>query len=184
MGLAALSKPVIFVLITEKWAASIPYLVVICFSVMLHPIHVLNLNLLKVKGRSDLFLRLEIIKKILALVVILITMNFSVMAMCVGSVITSYLCLYINTHYTGKLIHVGFFLQMRDLLPSFFYAISMGALVYTSTLFIHNLLLQLIIGIPLGIIYYLAVSVLFKSDELAYVKLLLKENVLNRYGKK
>lgn len=184
MGLAALAKPVIFTLITDKWAASIPYLVILCFSVMWRPIHVLNLNLLQVKGRSDLFLRLEIIKKILALVVILITMNFSVMAMCIGSVITSYICLYINTYYTGKLINVGFFLQMRDLLPSFFYATSMGALVYASTFFIHDIRLQLIIGIPLGILYYLAVSVLFKSDELAYVRELLKENVLKKYGKK
>ena len=151
---------------------------------MWRPIHVLNLNLLKVKGRSDLFLRLEIIKKILSLIVILITMNFSVMAMCIGSVITSYICLYINTYYTGKLINVGFFLQMRDLLPSFFYATSMGALVYASTFFIHNLSLQLIIGIPLGILYYLAVSVLFKSDELAYVRELLKENIFKKYGKK
>ena len=105
------------------------------------------------------------------------------MAMCIGSVIISYICLYINTYYTGKLINVGFFLQMKDLLPSFIYATSMGALVYASTFFIHDIRLQLIIGIPLGILYYLAVSVLFKSDELAYVRELLKENVLKKYGK-
>lgn len=184
MGLAALAKPIIIVLVTEKWAPSIPFLMVVCFSVMLYPIQVLNLNLLKVKGRSDLFLRLEVIKKIISLIVILYTMNISIMAMCIGSVITSYISLYINTYYTGKLIRVGFFVQMRDLLPSYLYAASMGALVYASTLFIHNMLLQLIIGIPLGIIYYLSVSILFKSDELAYVKLLLKENVLKKYEKK
>lgn len=184
MGLAALAKPLILVLITDKWAFSIPYLMILCCSFMWRPIHVLNLNLLKVKGRSDLFLRLEIIKKAISIIVIIITINYNVMAMCIGSVITSYIALYINTYYTGKLIHVGFFMQMRDLLPSFFYATSMGALVYASTLFINDLRLQLIIGIPLGILYYLAVSILFKSDELAYVRELLKENVFKKYGKK
>ena len=135
VGLAALAKPVVIVLITEKWAASIPYLAVICFSVMWRPIHILNLNLLQVKGRSDLFLRLEIIKKVLSLLVILITMRYSVMAMCIGSVITSILCLYINTYYTGKLINVGFLTQMKDILPSLFFSLSMGALVYATTCF-------------------------------------------------
>ena len=171
VGLAALAKPVVIVLITEKWAASIPYLAVICFSVMWRPIHILNLNLLQVKGRSDLFLRLEIIKKVLSLLVILITMRYSVMAMCIGSVITSILCLYINTYYTGKLINVGFLTQMKDILPSLFFS------------FIPNMFLQLFLGIVVGIVYYYVVSVLFKSSELDYVKLLLRENLIKRFRK-
>lgn len=184
MGLAALAKPFILVLVTEKWATSIPYLVVICFSTMWLPIHILNLNLLQIKGRSDLFLRLEVFKKVVFLVVIFITMNFSVMAMCVGNVITSLLCLYINTYYTGKLIRVGFVQQMRDLLSSFVLAVSMGLFVYVSTLLIPNLILQIFFGVILGIVYYLFVSYLFKSSELAYVKILLRDNVIKRYGKK
>ena len=184
MGLAALAKPFILVLVTEKWATSIPYLVVICFSTMWLPLHILNLNLLQIKGRSDLFLRLEVFKKVVILVVIFITMNFSVMAMCVGNVITSLLCLYINTYYTGKLIHVGFVQQMGDLLPSFSLAISMGLFVYVSTLLIPNLILQIVFGVILGIVYYLLVSFLFKSSELAYVKILVRDNVIKRYGKK
>ena len=184
MGLAALAKPFILVLITDKWAASIPYLVVICFSSMLRPIHVLNLNLLQVKGRSDLFLRLEIIKKLLALFILLITMRYSVLIMCVGSVIMSYLSLYINTYYTGKLIKVGILMQLRDLLPSFLYSLSMGVLVYVVTLCIPNMSIQLIVGIIIGIAYYLLISSLFKSSELAYVKLLLRKNLLNKYGRK
>lgn len=180
IGLAALAKPVIYVLITDKWAASIPYLIVLCFSVMWNPIHVLNLNLLKVKGRSDLVLKLEIIKKALYLVVILFTMNISVMAMCVGSVLTSFIALYINTYYTGKIIHVGFFIQIRDLFPSFFFAASMGILVYVSTFFISNMFLQLLIGIIIGISYYYLVSLFFKSEELAYIKQLLKNNLIKR----
>ena len=181
MGLAALAKPVILVLITDKWAASIPYLFVICFSAMWRPIHILNLNLLQVKGRSDLFLKLEIIKKIIALIILLITMRISVLAMCFGFVVNSYLCLYVNTYYTGKLIKVGFLRQMMDLLPSFLYSISMGALVYTTTLFIPSMFIKLFVGIILGIAYYLFVSTLFKSKELTYVKKLLKDNLISKF---
>jgi O-antigen/teichoic acid export membrane protein len=183
MGLAALAKPVILVLITDKWAASIPYLVVICFAAMLRPIQILNLNLLKVKGRSDLVLKLEVLKKTIYLLVILITMNYSVLAMCFGGVLSSHIALFINTYYTGKLIHVGYFVQMKDLLPSFLFSTTMGLLVYASTLVFSNMLIQLFVGIVLGITYYYFVSVLFKSHELDYIKLLLRENLVKRYRK-
>ena len=183
MGLAALAKPFIIVLITDKWAASIPYLIVVCFSVMLRPIHVLNLNLLQVKGRSDLFLRLEIYKKILALFILFISVRYGVLAMCIGNVIMSYLSLYINTYYTGKLINVGLSLQMRDLRPSFLYSFSMGVLVYGTTFLIPNMLVQLLVGIILGVAYYIFISTIFKSKELAYVKLLLRENIIKKYGR-
>lgn len=184
MGLAALSKPVILVLITEKWAASIPYLAVSCFSAMWRPIHVLNLNLLQVKGRSDLFLRLEVFKKVLSLMVLLFTMRYSVLTMCVGQVVSSFLAVYINTYYTGKLIQVGYFMQMKDLLPSLLYSISMGALVYYVTLLVPNMSIQLFVGIILGITYYLLISTIFKSPELAYVKVLLRNQVFKKYGRK
>jgi O-antigen/teichoic acid export membrane protein len=183
MGLAALAKPIIIVLITDKWAASISYLIVICFSVMLRPIQVLNLNLLKVKGRSDLVLKLEVIKKIIFFVVILFTMNYSVMAMCIGGVLSSHIALFINTYYTGRLINVGYFVQMKDLLPSFLFSITMGLLVYGSTFVFSNMLVQLIVGIVIGVTYYYLVSVIFKSHELDYIKLLLRENLVKRFRK-
>ena len=184
MGLAALAKPVILVLITDKWAASIPYLAVSCFAVMWRPIHVLNLNLLQVKGRSDLFLRLEIIKKVLALLILIITMRFSVLIMCLGQVFSSFLTLFINTYYTGKLIKVGYLMQMRDLLPSLLYSFSMGALVYLFTSYINNLFIQLIVGVIFGISYYFFISMFFKSPELTYIKVILRNNVLRKYGSK
>ena len=181
MGLAALAKPVIIVLITDKWAASIPYLVVISFAAMLRPIQVLNLNLLKVKGRSDLVLKLEVIKKAIYLMVILFTMNYSVLAMCLGGVLSSHIALFINTYYTGKIINVGYFVQMKDLFPSFLFATTMGSLVYVSTFIFSNMLVQLIAGIVIGITYYYLVSVIFKSHELEYIKLLLRENFVKRF---
>lgn len=183
VGIAALAKPLVLVMITEKWAPSIPFLQVICFDAMWYPIHALNLNLLKVKGRSDLFLVLEIIKKLLAAIVIIIMIPYGVFYMCVGSVIISILCLFINTFFTGKLIQVGFFLQMRDLLPSLLYSLSMCLCVWGVTQIIPSMGLRILVGIPLGIIYYVGISKLMKSQELDYLIVLIKDNILKRYGK-
>ena len=92
MGLVALARPLVLSLVTDKWAECVPYLQVLCFSLMWFPVHAINLNLLKVKGRSDLFLRLEIIKKIIATIVIVFSVPFGVMGMCVGAIFSSVFC--------------------------------------------------------------------------------------------
>lgn len=176
IGLAALAKPLIIFMITAKWAECVPYLQILCFSLMWYPIHALNLNLLQVKGRSDLFLRLEIIKKILGVAVLIIAIPFGIIWMCVGRIFTSIICLAINTYYTGRLINVGFFKQMGDLLPILILSLSMGAIVIAVNLFINGLLLQIIIGLITGLVYYLSISYIIKSKELLYLLSLLKKN--------
>ena len=183
VGLAALARPFITVLITDKWAESIPYLEIVCFSVMWYPVHVLNLNLLQVKGRSDLFLRLEIVKKITGLSILMITVPISIYAMCVGQIFSSIISLIINTYYTGKLIQVGFFKQMRDLLPTLCYSFSMGLVVKFVTMFVNSDSLQLGLGIVVGMMYYISIAKLTRSGDLSYVVTLLNENVLKRFKK-
>ncbi len=180
IGLSALAKPFVVLLITEKWLPAVPYLQILCFSLMWYPIHSLNLNLLRVKGRSDLFLKLEIIKKILGVSIIMCSIPFGVLGICIGSVISSYLSLFINTYYTGKLINVGFITQMRDIFPSLIYSFSMGAVIYISVYFITSDAMKMAIGLPVGIIYYFGVSILFKSPDLEYVKLLYRQNIMPR----
>ncbi len=166
IGLAAVAKPLVLLLLTEKWSFTAVLLQVICFSMMWYPIHAINLNLLQVKGRSDLFLRLEIIKKCIGVLTLCITIPMGLISICIGSVFSSLIALALNTYYTGKLINVGFFRQMRDLYPILFYSLTMGGLVYYVIQFITSNALQLIVGIVLGIIYYLSISFLFKSKEL------------------
>lgn len=184
MGLAALAKPAIIALVTDKWAPSIPYLQILCFAFMWYPIHRLNLDLLQVKGRSDLFLRLEIIKKAMSVIILIISIPFGLIYMCIGMVVSSVLCFGINTYYAGKLIDVGFLKQLADILPSFIYAISMGAIVYAANLFITNIYMELIVGLIIGVSFYLSISILFKSSELDYLKLIINENVLKRFHNK
>lgn len=179
-GLAALAEPFIYLLITEKWAASIPYLQVLCLAAMWYPVHALNLNLLKVKGRSDLFLKLEIIKKGLALIIVFITAPFGVLYMCIGSVVLSFIALFINTYYTGKLINVGFMTQMKDVFPTFIYSLLMGLLIIGITYYIPNMWGKLVVGLIMGTVFYWGISTMMQSDELSYIKFLVKVHVLKK----
>lgn len=166
MGLAAIASPLVRVLLTDKWASCILYLQIICFALMWYPVHAININLLMVCGRSDLFLRLEIVKKIMQILVIVCSIPFGVLGMCIGSVVSSILSLILNTYYTGKLIDLGFIKQMNDILPYFIFSLIMGTLVYLSGLLISHMFVRLILGILLGIVVYFGESYLFKVQEL------------------
>lgn len=168
-GLAAVSFPFIRIVLGEKWIFCAVLLQIICFSMMWYPIHAINLNLLQVKGRSDLFLKLEIIKKLLAVAVLCITVPMGLIAMCVGQIFSSVIGLIINTHYTGKLIQVGFLRQMKDLLPTFLLSLTMWAVVYFITTLCSDTLLQLVAGVLVGIIYYLSLAFFFRFPELKEV---------------
>ena len=172
--LSALARPLVITMITAKWEACIILLQIICFSMMWYPIHAINLNLLQVKGRSDLFLRLEIIKKVLGLSILVITLPLGLVYFCLGNIVSSMFSLVINTYYTGKLINVGYFKQMRDLLPIFGLSFFMWLSVHCAIYFIPNMLLQIFVGGCVGLIIYLGVAFLFKFDELKDVKYLLQ----------
>ena len=177
IGIASVSRPLILLMITEKWEPCIIYLQILCFSMMLYPIHALNLQLLKVKGRSDLFLRLEILKKILAICVLFISAPFGLVYMCIGSVISSYLCLGINTYYTGKLLSYGFVEQAKELLPTFFYSLSMGVLVYFCIQSFSSYYVQLLFGVSIGATYYYSLSRIIKSEDLYYLVEIIKNKM-------
>ena len=166
IGLSAIAKPLVIIVLKDQWAFSATLLSIICFSMMWYPIHAINLNLLQVKGRSDLFLKLEIIKKIIGVAILCATVPFGLIVMCWGSVFSSIICLIVNTHYTGKLIQVGFLTQMRDLIPTLLYAFSMGALVWLIVSILPSIWLQLTVGIAAGAVYFLAITKLTHSADL------------------
>lgn len=167
VGLSVLAEPVVVTLLTERWLECVPLLQIICFSMMWYPIHAINLHLLQVKGRSDLFLRLEIIKKIILTIVLCVTLPFGLITMCIGRIFSSVLCLVVNTYYTGKLINISFWLQMRDLLPTLFLSLVMGIVVYISVLFISSNIVKLFVGVVVGVIFYIVVARLFRMEELS-----------------
>lgn len=172
--LSALARPLVITLITAKWESCIILLQIICFSMMWYPIHAINLNLLQVKGRTDLFLRLEIIKKIIGLAILVITLPQGLITFCIGNILSSMISLVINTYYTGKLINVGYFKQMGDLLPIFTLSMVMFGIILVSNHLIDNMYLQILIGGILGGAVYLGGAFIFKFKELEDVKYMLK----------
>lgn len=183
MLLAALAYPTVAVLLKSQWLECALYLQLLCFASMWYPIHALNLNLLKVKGRSDLFLRLEIIKKIIGIIMLVITVPLGITAMCIGGIVISIVSLVINTHYTGMLINTGFFKQMKDLLPSLFYSLVMGIMVFFIIKQIDNNFIKLVVGGILGLAFYILVAYITKSTELKTLTVISKENI-NRFKHK
>lgn len=175
LGLSAVAHPFIWVTIGYQWEFCAVLLQILCFSMMWYPIHAINLNLLQVKGRSDLFLRLEIIKKILGISVLCITAPFGLIWMCYGQIFNSLVALVINTYYTGKLIHIGFLKQMRDLLPTLLLSLSMFALVLYVNRFIDAVLWKLVAGTLIGALYYVSCSILFRFSELKEILSLTKK---------
>lgn len=174
IGLAVLAHPLIVLVLKEKWEFTAVLLQIICLNMMWHPIHAINLNLLQVKGRSDLFLKLEIWKKCIGVTILCVTVPFGIVAMCWGSVLSSVISLIINAHYTGKLIQVGFFKQMRDLIPTLTYSISMGAIVWIIAKSLPNNILRLTIGTISGMIYFLIIAKITRSADLRELLSLVK----------
>lgn len=173
MMLAALARPLVLALITAKWEACIVLLQIMCLSMMWYPIHAINLNLLEVKGRSDLFFRLEIIKRSIGLLLLVCTLPLGLVAFCWGGVAGSMVSLFINTYYTGKIIHVGYVRQMRDLAHILLLSFLMYGVIWLVLSLLSNLWAQIIVGGICGTVFYLGCSYLFKFSELQEVKYLL-----------
>ena len=176
IGLSSIAKPLVNLMLGLQWEFCGQLLQIICFSMMWFPIHAINLNLLQVKGRSDLFLRLEIIKKILGVSVLCVTAPFGLIVMCYGQIFNSLVALTINTYYTGKLINVGYFRQMGDLMPIVGLGLVMFGVVLLMTHAIPNMFAQIIVGGAVGAVVYLGGAMLFKFSELEDVKYMLKRS--------
>lgn len=175
VGLASVASPLTLFVLTAKWQGTIILLQIICFSMMWYPIHAINLNLLMVKGRSDLFFRLEVIKKIYGVAMLCCTLPFGLVVFCVGGVVSSLFSLVVNTYYTGKLIQVGFRQQMLDLLPILANSVVMGALCMLVQLPFTSHPLKLGVAIATGALYYFGSGYLMKSEEMKEMVGLIKD---------
>lgn len=130
IGLAIVAKPLVIVLLTDKWLPCVPYLQLLCVVGMLYPLHVINLNVLVAQGRSDLFFRLEILKKILVTIAIGLTWRWGITAMIYGQIATSIAAYYMNSYYTEKLLSYSVAEQLKDFLPILGLASLMGCGVF------------------------------------------------------
>jgi O-antigen/teichoic acid export membrane protein len=163
IGLLVTAKPLVLFLLTEKWLPCVPYLQLLCVMGLIHPLHVINLNLLKAKGRSDLFFRLEVLKKILVVISITLTYRWGIQAMIYGQIGVSLLAYYLNSYYSGKLIGYPLKEQVFDLAPYFGIAMVMGIGVYTIRWFrFPNNCTLLISQVLVGMFIYAVISWAFR----------------------
>lgn len=158
IGLAALAEPTILVILTEKWSESIWMLQLLCFAGMWYPIHAMNLNVLNVKGRSDLFLRLEIIKKVIITIVLVVSIPFGIKAIIIGQICTSIIALAINTYYTNRIISYSFIQQLSDIFGVLIVSLLMGTLIYFVIGYVDDNRFKLLIGLLVGIPFYLGIT--------------------------
>ena len=177
--LAGIAEPMIRILLGEQWIETVLLLQIICFAKILYPIHAINLNLLQVKGRSDLFLRLEIIKKIIGVSIMVYTIPRGLVMMASGLVVSSFLCLIINTYYSGKLIRVGYVVQMKDIMPTMIICLSMSALMLILNKIIPNIYCQFLMSGLLGFLFYIVAARLFLKEQLDYLLSLVKNKKSN-----
>ena len=170
MGLAVSAEPFVRLVLTEKWLPCVPFVYVFCFSYAFYPVHTANLNAIKALGRSDLFLILEIIKKVVGIVAILLTMNISVMAMAYSLVVTSVLSQVVNSWPNKKLLGYSYLEQLKDIFPHMMITLLMGALVYCVKFVIDADALVLITQVLLGVALYIGLSIVFKNESFCYIK--------------
>ena len=195
VSVTALAEPLISLILTDKWLPSVPIMILLCFSFMFSFVNTINLSLLQIKGRSDLFLRIlciafmwdpvmkinhnilnvkgrtdyflyaEIIKKLVAFTILFVTIPFGVMIMCWGLVAYAFADLIIIIYFSRKITGIGYMLQLKELCPVIILNIVLGVCMYGVSLFSTSLYLQIILPLTIGGGGYIIISYLFQMQE-------------------
>ena len=169
MGLAFTAPNVVSLILTDKWLPCVPFMCIFCITFMFYPLHTTNLNAIKAMGRSDLFLKLEILKKLVGVVLLLASMWHSVMAMAYSMIISSLASQIINSFPNKKLLNYGYIEQLKDILPSILLAVFMGGCVYFIGYSSLPVFIELALQIIAGAAIYIAGSIVTKNESFGYM---------------
>ncbi|MBS5017187.1 MAG: lipopolysaccharide biosynthesis protein [Eubacterium ventriosum] len=169
IGLAFCSNTIVELVLTEKWLPCVPFLQIFCITYMFQPVHTANLNAIKAMGKSDIFLKLEIIKKIVGMSLLLSTMWFGVMAMAYSLLVSCVLSQIINSWPNKRLLGYGYLEQLRDLIPGVILAVIMGICVYFIGYINLPNIIVLIIQVIVGATIYIVMSIVFKLESFLYL---------------
>lgn len=175
--LGVLAEPTFRFLFTEKWLPAVPYFQILCVTGILYPIHAYNLNILKVKGRSDLFLKLEVFKTIIIALTIIISLRFGILALLYGQIFISIAAFLINTYYTGKFIKYTAWQQLKDITPIILLAVFSGALMFVFDYYLKSYdqkdFTRILGGSIIGLLVYLALAQVLRFKSLNDIKKIL-----------
>lgn len=179
-GLAVVAKPLVLVLLTEKWLPTVPFLQIACFAFAIMPIHTANLQAINAMGRSDIFLKLELVKKTYGLIILGISLFFGVYGIAIGLVLNGVISSFVNAFPNKKLLNYSYKEQLKDIMPAFFISGLMGVMVY-ALIYLnlepwHTLVLQIVSGI----VIYIGLANLFHIESYYYLIATAKQLIKDR----
>lgn len=177
IGLFVVANKIILILLGEKWISTVPYLQIFCLVYALQPLQTTNLSVMKAMGRSDLFLKMEIIKKSIGLILVIVSVKFGALYICFSSFIYSIVASIINSFPNRKIINYSYFEQIKDIIPFIVLSAIMGGVVHIVGTLKGNIYIILFIQIIVGLVVYLLLSVVFKVDCLQYILEFIKGKV-------
>ncbi len=175
LGLAVVAEPLIKILLTDKWLPAVPFLQIMCFASMLYPLHTANLQAIKALGRSDLHLKLEIIKKVIGILILLVTIPFGIYVMAFFQIINSIISTFINSFPNRKLLDYKYGEQIKDILPSLVLSIVMAISIYLIKFIGLSSLVTMILQMIFGIIIYIGIAHILNMECYKYLLDALKE---------
>jgi len=177
--LAVLAKPLFSLMLKENWLPAVPYLQLLCIEGLLYPLHVINLNIIVVKGRSDLLLYLEIFKKIMIAIIILVSIHFGIFGILIGQIVSSFLAYIPNSYFSIKLIDYSTLEQLQDCIPTLLLAVTMGGFMYATGSFLRSEDFEYVLVTGLaGATFYILTNYLLKMPAQLLVLQIIKEQYL------
>ena len=180
--MAVVAEPLVVIVLTEKWLPAVPFLQIFSISYALIPIHTANLQAINAMGRSDIFLKLEMIKKAIGLVILGISIPFGVYAIAIGQVISGIIATFVNAYPNKQLLKYSYKEQLMDIMPSFFIALIMGGVVYTFNYLSISEWQILMLQVCAGIAIYIGLAKIFKIESFGYLITTIKQLAKSRKG--
>ncbi|MDD4921391.1 MAG: lipopolysaccharide biosynthesis protein [Bacteroidales bacterium] len=175
IGICSLAEPLVLLVLKDKWLPAVPLLQILSIAYMWDPIMKMNCSILNVKGRSDYFLKAEIIKKVTGILILIATIPFGVKVMCLGLILYAFADMRIITIYTKKMMGLRLSTQIKELYPILLLSVSMGMIVYGTSLLFGSPALKLIFGTVAGLVYYVLVSWLARFEEFEFLLSLIEK---------
>lgn len=175
MGLAFMAEPLVSLILTDKWLPCVPFLRIFCIIYTFQPIHTVNLNVIKVTGRSALCLKLQLIAKGIGVILLLLAMKYGVMMIAYAYMVSSFCNQFVNSYPNRKIIGYSWLSQMKDILPSTFLAVFMGMCVYAVSFLNLPILVQVFVQILLGMLIYVLGSAFLRITPFFYLFGIIKD---------
>jgi len=180
IGMAVVAEPLVSIVLTDKWLPAVPYMQIFCFSYALMPIHTANLQAINAMGRSDIFLKLEVIKKAIGLIILGFSLPFGVYAIALGQAVSGVISSFINAYPNKRLLDYSYKEQWIDIMPSLLVSITMGIVVYSMNIFMLPASQLIVLQVVVGIIAYIVLAKIFRIESYSYLTETIKQLIGQR----